>query len=139
MDHRRVHVWGQIDSCNCHQRANVQNIEKLHFYTLLKRHLACSFLQIFYCNWKIHPRRFEINFCKFLTMSYFVQLSIKILHRSANIYWMSAHKDMKLCRKRGTSVSTLSSAAHILLIKTATRGIFLNFQHIATAYINSNF
>ena len=105
----------------------------------LKRHLACSFFQIFYCNWKIYLRRFEIHFCKFLTISYFVQLSIKILHRSANIYWMNAHKDMKLCRKRGTSVSTLTSAAHILLIITATKGIFLNFQHIATAYINGNF
>ena len=37
---------------------------------------------------------------------------------------MSAHKDMKLCRKRGTSVSTLTLAAHILLIKLLPEGYF---------------
>ena len=36
-------------------------------------------------------------------------------------------------------MSTLTSAAQILLIKTSTRGSFLNFQHIATAYIKGNF
>ena len=68
----------------------------------------CSFIPNLNWNSKIHLRRFEIPFCKFSTIWNFVQLSIKILQKTASVYWMSAYRDIKLCRKRGTKVTTLT-------------------------------
>ena len=46
----------------------------------------------------------KINFSKVLTIDHFVQLAVKVLHKSANIYY----REIKLYRKTGTIVSSLT-------------------------------
>ena len=44
------------------------------------------FLQNFNWNLKTHPSRLEIYFSKILIICILLQLAIKVLHKSANIY-----------------------------------------------------